>query len=275
MRVRRGQYPRSANVGPLSPDCKSSRVTPIRREKKHFYFSRRGWCVGLAPWKASLVLDALTSAGRPCSGRPHFYQNPCCDPSSLRLFNWSLCLPNLNIITPSNIEKMSVKLAVQLLSAAAVLALKYFKEQARNTTYVEFASAGPTIHFLEVMQKWFTLMDEINYQQYVHCNIDCLPCSDVDDEMLDWLENDFIGYAENMREAREAENFFSKETCNALLFTTQSNVACIRLLLTEKKFKFVLTSKMSSDPIEAMFGFLRHSAGCDDALDVRSTTCGL
>ncbi|KAH9384054.1 hypothetical protein HPB48_026036 [Haemaphysalis longicornis] len=32
---------------------------------------------------------------------------------------------------------------------------------------------------------------------------------------------------------------------------------------------------MSSDPIEAMFGFLRRSAGCDDALDVRSTTCGL
>ncbi|KAH9372161.1 hypothetical protein HPB48_009706 [Haemaphysalis longicornis] len=60
---------------------------------------------------------------------------------------------------PSSIEKMSVKLAVQLLSAAVVGALKYFKEQAGHTTDGEFASAGPTIHFLEVMQKWFTLMD--------------------------------------------------------------------------------------------------------------------
>ncbi|KAH7952509.1 hypothetical protein HPB52_023844 [Rhipicephalus sanguineus] len=32
---------------------------------------------------------------------------------------------------------------------------------------------------------------------------------------------------------------------------------------------------MSSDPIEAMFGFLRRSAGCDDALDIRSTICSL
>ncbi|KAH6948799.1 hypothetical protein HPB50_026382 [Hyalomma asiaticum] len=30
---------------------------------------------------------------------------------------------------------------------------------------------------------------------------------------------------------------------------------------------------MSSDPLEAMFGFLRQSAGCDNALDVRSTIC--
>ncbi|KAH9384431.1 hypothetical protein HPB48_026438 [Haemaphysalis longicornis] len=145
---------------------------------------------------------------------------------------------------PSNIEKMSVKLAVQLLSAAVVGALKYFQEQAGHTTDVEFASAGPTIHFLEVMQKWFTLMDVSNCQQYVHCNnIDCRPFTAVDDERLDWLENDFIDYVEDLREASEAENFFSKETCHALLFTTQSNVACIRLLLTEKKFKFVLTRK--------------------------------
>lgn len=71
---------------------------------------------------------------------------------------------------PTNIEKMSVKLAVQLLSAAIVGALKYFKDQAGQTSDAEFASAGPTIQFLEVMQRWFTLMDVSDCQQYVHCN---------------------------------------------------------------------------------------------------------
>ncbi|KAH9372621.1 hypothetical protein HPB48_021769 [Haemaphysalis longicornis] len=32
---------------------------------------------------------------------------------------------------------------------------------------------------------------------------------------------------------------------------------------------------MSSDPIAAMFGFVKRSAGCDDALDVKSATCSL
>ncbi|KAL1422130.1 hypothetical protein MTO96_022433 [Rhipicephalus appendiculatus] len=32
---------------------------------------------------------------------------------------------------------------------------------------------------------------------------------------------------------------------------------------------------MSSDPIEAMFGFLRRSAGFSDMLDVKTTGCGL
>ncbi|KAH7959341.1 hypothetical protein HPB49_010466 [Dermacentor silvarum] len=115
-------------------------------------------------------------------------------------------------------------------------------------------------------------MDVSNCQQYVHCNnIDCRSFTDVDDTRLDWLEHAFIAYVEDLRDASNAENFFSKETCHALLFTTQSNVACIRHLLTDKKFKFVLTRNMSSDPIEAMFGFFRRSAGCDDALDLRST----
>lgn len=83
--------------------------------------------------------------------------------------------------------------------------------------------------------------------------MDCRPFTDVDDARLDWLEHAFIAYVEDLRDASKAENFFSKETCHALLFTTESNVACIRHLLTDRKFKFVLTRKMSGDPIEAMF----------------------
>lgn len=43
----------------------------------------------------------------------------------------------------------------------------------------------------------------------------------------------------------------------------------------KKKFIFVLTRKFSSDPIEAFFGFLRRTAGCNDAMDMRSVLCGV
>ncbi|KAH7985453.1 hypothetical protein HPB49_026411 [Dermacentor silvarum] len=93
-----------------------------------------------------------------------------------------------------------------LLSAAVIGALKYLKYQARHTLDIEFASAGPTIHFLEAMQKWFTLTDVSNCQQYIHCNNDdCRSFSDVDDPRLDWLEHAFVAYIEDLRDASRTE----------------------------------------------------------------------
>ncbi|KAH9383111.1 hypothetical protein HPB48_023846 [Haemaphysalis longicornis] len=92
---------------------------------------------------------------------------------------------------PTSIEKMSVRLAVQLFSAPVIAALKYLKEQAGHTADTEFASAGPSIKFLEVMQKWFTIMDVSNCQQYIHCNNDdARHFTEVDDARLIWLEVD-------------------------------------------------------------------------------------
>lgn len=49
---------------------------------------------------------------------------------------------------------------------------------------------------------------------------------------------------------------------------------CNRFLLKETKFVFVVTRKFSRDPIEALFGFLRRTAGCNDAMDM-SMICGI
>ncbi|KAL1423488.1 hypothetical protein MTO96_000019 [Rhipicephalus appendiculatus] len=98
-------------------------------------------------------------------------------------------------VYPSNIEKMSVRLAVQLFSVAVTAALSYLKDQAGHTCDLDFASAGPTIEFMKMMQKWFTLMDVSNFQQYIHCNNeDARPFTDVEDPRLEWLETVFLGY---------------------------------------------------------------------------------
>lgn len=71
------------------------------------------------------------------------------------------------------------------------------------------------------------------------------------------------------------ETFFSKDTYHAIVVATKSNVHCICHLLSVKHFRLVLTRKLSSDPIESLFGFLRRSSGSNDMLDVKSAVCGL
>ncbi|KAH9384133.1 hypothetical protein HPB48_026126 [Haemaphysalis longicornis] len=155
-----------------------------------------------------------------------------------------------------NIEKMSVRLTVQLFSAPVIAALKYLKEQAGHTADTEFASAGPSIKFLEVMQKWFVIMD-VSKLSAIHSLQQRRRASfhRLDDARLIWLEVEFAAYIEDLENSSEPDHFLSKETYHALTFATKSNVDCVRHLLSVKSFGFDLTRKMSSDPIESMFGF--------------------
>ncbi|KAL1482166.1 hypothetical protein MTO96_033991 [Rhipicephalus appendiculatus] len=129
---------------------------------------------------------------------------------------------------------------------------------------------------MEIMHKWFSCMDVSNLQQHIHCNDEnARHFHDIDDARHLWLEGDCLAYIEDLKNQSTAQNFWSKETYHALILSTKSNEQCIRYLLTEEHFKFVLTRKFSSDPIESLFGFLRRSSGCNDALDVKSDVSGL
>ncbi|CAN7946296.1 unnamed protein product, partial [Ixodes pacificus] len=141
---------------------------------------------------------------------------------------------------------------------------------------VPVTAVGPTVAFMKRVHKCFTIMNVSNCQQHIHLNnADARHFTDVDDARLDWLETVFLEYIKDLKSESRPENFLSKETYHALVFTTKSNVECVRYLLTAKQFKYVLTRKLSSEPIESMFGFLRRSAGCNDALDVKSALYGL
>ncbi|KAG0413076.1 hypothetical protein HPB47_009788 [Ixodes persulcatus] len=179
-------------------------------------------------------------------------------------------------LCPSNIEKMSVRPAVQIFSPPVTAASQHMKDQAGHTCDVLFASVGPTVDFMLMMHKWFAVMDVSNSQQHIHKNDpDTRHFSDIDDARLTWLETTFLDYLTKLKNKSHPDNFLSKETHHALVLTTRSNAECIHFLLNEKKFNFVLARKFSSDPIEALFGFLRRTAGCNDAMDMKSVLCGL
>ncbi|KAH8024531.1 hypothetical protein HPB51_025220 [Rhipicephalus microplus] len=112
-------------------------------------------------------------------------------------------------VYPSNIEKMSVRPAVQLFSAAVTAAVSYLKNQAGHTCDLEFASAGPTIELMKMMRKWFALIDLSNFQKYIHCNNeDSRPFTDVEDPRLEWLETVFLDYIEYLKNESLTGNFF-------------------------------------------------------------------
>ncbi|KAH6925226.1 hypothetical protein HPB50_002011 [Hyalomma asiaticum] len=123
---------------------------------------------------------------------------------------------------------MNAKTVVQLFSPAVTAELKYMKDQAGHSCDLEFASAELTITFMETIHKWFKRMDVSNLQQHIHRNVEnARQSDDVNDVRLQWLANDFIGYIEELKIQSSAQNFLTKETHQALVFSTKSNVQYI------------------------------------------------
>ncbi|XP_050038332.1 uncharacterized protein [Dermacentor andersoni] len=180
-------------------------------------------------------------------------------------------------VFPNNIEKMNVVRAIQLISPAVTAVLQHLQEQAGHTCHISFASAGPTITFMENFYRWFVLHDTSNTVQHLRQRFpDVKQYDSTEDARLEWLEVTMPMYLHELKtRCTHPREFLTKETYEAFLTTTYSTVACIKHLLRADKFAFVLTRKFNSDPIESLFGTLRRSAGCNDALDVRAALSGL
>ncbi|KAH8042552.1 hypothetical protein HPB51_024483 [Rhipicephalus microplus] len=148
---------------------------------------------------------------------------------------------------------MNVHKAVQVFSPEVTAVLKLLQEQAGHTFDITFADASPTIEFMDTVHRWFVLMDVSNCVQHIHRNMpDCKQYESPSDEGLVWLMSSFLEYLEDLRRDCQSKPFLTKETY-ALVLTTKSNVQCTRSLLDAVSFKFVLTRKFLSDPIESFF----------------------
>lgn len=170
-------------------------------------------------------------------------------------------------VFPSNIEKINVCRAVQLLSPPVTTVLKLLQEQAGHTCDMSFASAGPSVVFIDTMYCWFMLMDVSNCVHHIHQKLpDSMQYESVDDVRLTWLTTSFLHYLEMKRHC-QSEQSLSKETYHGLVMTITSNVECVKYVLEVAGFKFVLTRRFSSDPIGSCFGWLNRSANSNDQTD--------
>lgn len=101
---------------------------------------------------------------------------------------------------------------------------------------------------------WFVRHNVSNTMQHIHQNFpDARQFDDSADPRLEWLEVTFPMYLEALnKRSGHAREFLTAETYQAILLATYLTVACVRHLLTEEKFSFVLTQKFNSDPIESL-----------------------
>ncbi|KAH7941274.1 hypothetical protein HPB49_011539 [Dermacentor silvarum] len=175
-------------------------------------------------------------------------------------------------VYPTNLEKMNVLRAVQTFSPQVIAAIEHLQENTGgdSTLYV-FSKASSTIHFMKTIKRWFDIHDTT----YAGSGQKS-PISNTDDPRLLWLANEFTSYIEGIQENSKArgKDGFTCETFEALRFTTKSTVETARFLL-RNGVNCVLTRKLNSDPIEAIFGRIRFMCGGNDMLDARAVTTAL
>ena len=176
---------------------------------------------------------------------------------------------------PNNLERQKVKYAMDIFRSELISTVRLLSTLNRPG----FENLEATVTFLETFHKSVAIHDVSSTTEHIFQPLPRKkPFYSAEDERLTWLTTTFIEYVENWRrETMEALNALpftakekrknikkqclTKETLDALLFTSKSTAECIRYLLTEQHFYFVLTRRFNSDPIEQMFGSFRQMMG--------------
>ncbi|XP_049513919.1 uncharacterized protein LOC125941048 [Dermacentor silvarum] len=179
-------------------------------------------------------------------------------------------------VFPTNFEKMNVRRALDVFSPEVTATLRYLQQYGRRFGVLGFEDSLPTIRFMEMIHKWFTIHNIRSTTFYVITrDPDRMPFSSCDDDRLSWLENEFLPFFAAWKEtAPDKRAFISLETYEALQITTRSTVESTKFLL-RSGFVYVLTAKFSSDPVEALFSTVRQLNGSNDQTDARAALSSL
>ncbi|XP_023232214.1 uncharacterized protein LOC111632058 [Centruroides sculpturatus] len=179
-------------------------------------------------------------------------------------------------VFPTNLEKMKVKRARDIFLPVVIGTLNFLKDNPFcHKDASLFSGCGATVMLMENINKWYELQDISNWNEHLFSILpNKRPFSEINEERLNWLQLDFLLYMESMK--KECSNmkmqFLTKETYNALYLTTLSTVDVVKYLLNTVKFRYVLTRRFNSDPIESFFSCIRQFNGGNDKLDARSAS---
>ncbi|KAH7938161.1 hypothetical protein HPB49_021014 [Dermacentor silvarum] len=132
-------------------------------------------------------------------------------------------------VFPTNMEKMNVQRALQVFSPPVTAAMNLLHEQAGHTCDASFAGVGPTVQFMDTVNRWFVLLDVSNCTQHIHQkNADCKQFEYAGDEQLIWLETSFLDYLADLKSTQVALSTCSDEDVSSAsqLGLTPSNSLC-------------------------------------------------
>ena len=178
-------------------------------------------------------------------------------------------------VAPNSIEKQKVKPAMDLFRPEVTAAILMHAEKKKKG----FEDVQATVAFMKKMHRWISFHDISSSKEHLRKRLkEKKPISKLTDPRLTYFDFNFrnelrkwkeeiddliaaIPPGEKEKRKKEKLKFLTKETYFAIQFTTKSTVECIRYLLEDVKFEFVLTRRFSSDSIEQLFGAIRQMTG--------------
>ena len=162
-------------------------------------------------------------------------------------------------------SRMNVRLATNVLSDTVSRALRH--------VYGDRVRA--TCEFISMINKWFDVMNTKSIgESYVGRNPSLNVFSSLNDERFHWLEHVFLEYFKEWEsnveqrqglysQIEKSKMQLSHQTLKGFTITTKSIIECVQFML-QKGAKFVLTSHFNQDPLEQLFGHVRHKGGSND-----------
>ncbi|XP_077496128.1 uncharacterized protein LOC144107018 [Amblyomma americanum] len=150
---------------------------------------------------------------------------------------------------PNNFERMRVSLAFQLFGKKVSDGLELYK-----TTIEEHGGdITATVNFFKVIHDLIEILTS-------RFPVEALrPNSPAVQKLNSFLE--FLGSWENHTKGQQG--FLSKSTATGLRVTVASVLALLRYLCDDLGFRYLMTSRVSQDPVERLFGIVRQSSGCN------------
>lgn len=147
-------------------------------------------------------------------------------------------------VDPTNVERMQVKYARDVFRPEDVAAL-------RSTHVLNehgFENVETLVTFIEFLWKWYNYHDVCNLtQHYRQRNDSKKPFSNTNDERLSEIDEEIPEILNNQnKEKKTALECLTKETLEAIIFTSRSTANCIKYLL-DGGLHFVLTRRFSTD----------------------------
>ncbi|KZS08308.1 Uncharacterized protein APZ42_027789 [Daphnia magna] len=177
---------------------------------------------------------------------------------------------------PNTLDRMKDGLAYDVYSEEMIASFELFKKYGAEG-FTNKGHVNATIDFMKHVNMFFQIHDVSSTTQHIRKRLAIKKhFTKIDDARLRYLEETLPKYFKKWKDhtvkTRNSHGFLSKETYEALIFTCASTAACVRYLLKERKFKFVLTRRFYTDNIERMFGAIRSIGRGNNKCDVASAT---
>nr|XP_054930565.1 uncharacterized protein LOC129386515 [Dermacentor andersoni] len=163
-------------------------------------------------------------------------------------------MPGLTLshLDPNNFEKMRVTLAFQLFGDRVLRGLHHYKDRLESS-YGKGA--------IDATEKFFRMINELIKTMTSRYKSEALWPNSRGVAAL----SAFLEYITKWEECTvNGVGFISKTTAVGFRVTLSGVLRLLEYLTKEVGFKYLMTAKLSQDPVENLFGVVRQSSGCND-----------